>query len=105
MALHARAAREGFDFAPKGLAGVRDPSRLRHPLDAIRGLYEELLTVPDIELLHEPDTGVLCCRLVPHQMSAEELDRLQKHINRTIPKKGNASFRWPALERKRRSVR
>jgi len=48
----------------QGLRGVVD--RLRKPLDAIRGLYEELLAFPDIELLHEPDTGVLCFRLVPH---------------------------------------
>jgi len=70
----------------QGLGGVI--SRLRRPLEAIRGLYEELLRVRDIQLLHEPDTGVLCFRLAPQQMSAEELDRLQEHIYRTILRKG-----------------
>ena len=70
----------------QGLGGV--VSRLRKPLDAIRGLYEELQPLPDMELLHEPDTGILCFRLVPSQMSADELDRLQEHIYRTLLKKG-----------------
>jgi len=70
----------------QGLGGV--VSRLRKPLDAIRGLYEKLQPLPDMELLHEPDTGVLCFRLVPSQMSADELDRLQEHIYRTLLKKG-----------------
>ena len=70
----------------QGLGGV--VSRLRQPLVAIRGLYDELMKVPDTEVLHEPDTGVLCFRLVPGQMSAEELDRLQEHIYRTLLRKG-----------------
>jgi len=70
----------------QGLGGVVD--RLRKPLDAIRGLYAELQTLAGIEVLHEPDTGILCFRLVPQQMSNEELDRLQEHIYRTLLKKG-----------------
>ena len=42
----------------------------------------------DVELLHEPDTGILCFRMIPAQMSDEELNRLQEHIYRTILKKG-----------------
>ena len=64
-------------------------ARLRKPLDAIQGLYEELEKYPDVELLHEPDTGILCFRLIPSpDVADEELDRLQEHIYRTILKKG-----------------
>ena len=41
-----------------------------------------------MELLHEPDTGILCFRVIQPAMAAEELDRLQEHIYRTIQKKG-----------------
>jgi glutamate/tyrosine decarboxylase-like PLP-dependent enzyme len=63
-------------------------SRLRKPLDAVRGFYEELLDYPDVELLHEPDTGILCFRVIRSTMAGEELDRLQEHIYRTIQRKG-----------------
>ena len=70
----------------QGLGGI--VARLRKPLVAIQGLYEELATREDVELLHEPDTGILCFRLIPAQMSDEELNRLQEHIYRKILKKG-----------------
>ena len=70
----------------QGLAGI--VARLRKPLEAIQGLYDELEKCEDVELLHEPDTGVLCFRMIPSQMSEEELNRLQEHIYRTILKKG-----------------
>jgi len=70
----------------QGLNGV--VSRLRKPLDAIRGFYEELLGHPDVELLHQPDTGILCFRVIQPTMSEEELNRLQEQIHRTIQRKG-----------------
>lgn len=66
----------------QGRKGVVE--RLRRPLDAIRGLYEALLTYPDTEPLHEPDTGILCFRLVPPGFPVGELDGLQDRIYRTI---------------------
>ncbi|MBT8398644.1 MAG: aminotransferase class V-fold PLP-dependent enzyme [Gemmatimonadetes bacterium] len=62
--------------------------RLRKPLDAIRGFYEELLEHRDVDPLHEPDTGVLCFRVKQAALSPEEVDRLQEHIYRTIQRKG-----------------
>jgi glutamate/tyrosine decarboxylase-like PLP-dependent enzyme len=70
----------------QGLDGI--VARLRRPLEAIEGFREELLTWSDTEVLHVPDTGVLCFRLTPPQMSPEELDRLQEHIYRTLLRKG-----------------
>jgi L-2,4-diaminobutyrate decarboxylase len=62
--------------------------RLRKPLDAIQSLYQELLEHPDVDPLHEPDTGVLCFRVRQPALSADEVDRLQEHIYRTIQRKG-----------------
>jgi glutamate/tyrosine decarboxylase-like PLP-dependent enzyme len=62
----------------QGLSGVVD--RLRKPLSAIQGLYEAIQGQPDLEPLHEPDTGILCFRVVPEGVPEEELDRLQEFI-------------------------
>ena len=75
-------------------------SRLRKPLDAVRGFYEELLDHPDVELLHEPDTGILCFRVMQPTMAAEELDRLQEHIYRTIQRKGKRIISVTRIEGK-----
>jgi glutamate/tyrosine decarboxylase-like PLP-dependent enzyme len=70
----------------QGLDGVRE--RLQKPVDAIRALYEALLAAEDMEPLHEPDTGILCFRAVPHGFSHEELDELQEFIYGEILRKG-----------------
>jgi L-2,4-diaminobutyrate decarboxylase len=70
----------------QGLRGI--VARLRRPLEAIEAFREELLTLSDTEVLHEPDTGILCFRLTPQQMYTEELDRLQEHIFRKLHRKG-----------------
>jgi len=70
----------------QGMKGV--VARLKKPLDAIRDFYQALLEHPDVETLHEPDTGVLCFRVTQSIMSEAELDRLQEHIYKTIQRKG-----------------
>ncbi len=62
--------------------------RLRKPVATIRGFYEELLKHPDVDPLHEPDTGILCYRVRQPALSPEDVDRLQEHIYRTIQRKG-----------------
>jgi L-2,4-diaminobutyrate decarboxylase len=70
----------------QGLQGVAE--RLGKPLAAIRSLAEALSQEPDIELCHEPDTGILCFRLVPEFLPPEAQDRLQETVYRTILKQG-----------------
>jgi len=70
----------------QGLDGV--VSRLRKPLEAIRDFHAALVDHPDVEVLHEPDTGVLCFRVMQTTMSDEELDRLQEQVYRTLQRKG-----------------
>jgi len=71
----------------QGLDGV--VARLRMPLEAVKGLYEALLGQPDLEPLHEPDTGILCFRVVPKGVPAEDLDGLQEFIYQKILQEGN----------------
>jgi len=66
----------------QGLKGVVE--RLGKPLAALRGLYDALVEEPDVELLHEPDTGILCFRLVPPGVPEEDLDALQEHVYQRI---------------------
>ena len=54
--------------------------RLRAPLQAIHELAERLADADDIELFHQPDTGILCFRLKPLQMGEDKLDDLQQKI-------------------------
>jgi L-2,4-diaminobutyrate decarboxylase len=70
----------------QGLRKLRD--RLRSPLEAIRGFYDRLLHAPDVELLHVPDTGILCFRVLQRSMSPEEVNRLQEQIYRTLQRRG-----------------
>ena len=52
----------------QGLAGVVE--RLRAPLAAVRALYEKIKRDPEIELGPEPDTGILCFRVIPQVQPA-----------------------------------
>jgi L-2,4-diaminobutyrate decarboxylase len=63
-----------------GLEGIRE--RLRKPLEAIRGFADELAGEDDIELMNEPDLGILCLRLVPRGFPEEKLDALQGYLYR-----------------------
>ncbi|MHA2358155.1 MAG: pyridoxal phosphate-dependent decarboxylase family protein [Candidatus Heimdallarchaeaceae archaeon] len=54
--------------------------RLRAPLVAIKSLYEKLKNVSDIELCHQPDTGILCFRITPEGFPEKQLDSLQRYI-------------------------
>jgi L-2,4-diaminobutyrate decarboxylase len=70
----------------QGLTGMVE--RLRKPVASVRGLYDRLRAEPDIEPLHEPDTGILCFRVIPPTVPREKLDELQEHIYQTILEEG-----------------
>jgi L-2,4-diaminobutyrate decarboxylase len=54
--------------------------RLRAPLTAIRTAADYIKQQPDMELSHEPDTGILCFRIKPKGFPEEELNRLQQYV-------------------------
>jgi L-2,4-diaminobutyrate decarboxylase len=62
----------------QGMDGVR--RRLRAPLRAVKKAAERLRQDPDIELVNEPETGVLCFRIVPQGVPEKELEALQRSI-------------------------
>jgi len=65
---------------------------LRAPLIAIRSLAEYLHKQLDVELLHQPDTGVLCFRMTPKGVPPKELDSLQQKLFQQIMSSGKRSI-------------
>jgi glutamate/tyrosine decarboxylase-like PLP-dependent enzyme len=69
-----------------GLKGMTE--RLRVPLDAVKNLSEHLEKEPDIELMHRPDLGILCLRIVPEGVPKDKLDLLQQYIYKRVLDEG-----------------
>ena len=82
----------------QGMAQVRQ--RLRAPLVAIRTVSEHLYNQPDVELLHRPDTGILCFRIAPEGLPREQLDSLQGYIYGEIKRSGDRSISTTKLDGK-----
>lgn len=71
---------------------------LRAPLLAIRELASYLRDLPDVELCHLPDTGILCFRLAPHGAAEGTLDLLQQKLYSQIMKAGERTISTTRLE-------
>jgi L-2,4-diaminobutyrate decarboxylase len=67
-------------------------AQLRAPLLAIQSLADDLKEQPDVELCHQPDTGILCFRLTPAGVPANELDALQRHLYDQVLASGERSI-------------
>jgi L-2,4-diaminobutyrate decarboxylase len=74
----------------KGLC--RAIEELRAPLVAMRALAEHISSLPDVELCHQPDTGILCFRFTPAGKSEAELDSLQNLLFARIMATGERSI-------------
>jgi L-2,4-diaminobutyrate decarboxylase len=74
--------------------------RLRAPLDAIKTLAEKLKEEEDIELCHQPDTGILCFRIVPQGFPEDKLSHLQKKIYERIMAEGKRTISMTRLDLK-----
>lgn len=79
----------------QGLAKVRE--NLASPLTAIRTLAGYIRSQPDLELAHQPDTGILCFRITPPGIPQERLDALQIAIYEGILKAGERSLSMTKL--------
>ena len=73
---------------------------LRAPLVAIRSLAEYLENQPDIELLHQPDTGILCFRMLADFGSNQDLDVLQRQLYERLMSSGKRSISMTKLDGK-----
>jgi L-2,4-diaminobutyrate decarboxylase len=82
----------------QGMAQVRQ--RLYAPLVAIRTVAEYLQGEGDIELWHQPDTGILCFRITPEGFPEEQLDQLQEYVYYRIMTEGKRSISITKLDHK-----
>jgi L-2,4-diaminobutyrate decarboxylase len=80
----------------QGLKGVVE--RLRTPLVSIGEVASYLVRQRDLELCHQPDTGILCFRIVPAGLSEEELNRLQHNIYNRIMQQGERTISLTQLD-------
>ena len=71
---------------------------LQSPLVAIRRLADALNSQPDVEVLHQPDTGILCFRMTPEGMPAGKLDNLQQTLYQQIMASGERSISVTKLD-------
>ena len=74
----------------KGIKQVID--ELRSPLVAIRTLADTLKVQPDVEVLHRPETSILCFRMTPKEIPSQALDDLQNHLYQRILSSGERSI-------------
>lgn len=74
--------------------------RLRSPLVAIRDIHNYLKEQEDIEVCHQPDTGILCFRIVTEGLQKDELDELQQIIYKKILSEGKRSISMTQLDGK-----
>ena len=73
---------------------------LRSPLVAIRTLAHYMRSQADLELAHQPDTGILCFRVTPPQVPEEQLNALQLAIHSRIVEDGRRSISVTRLDGK-----
>ena len=80
----------------QGMDRVRQ--NLHAPLDAIRTIAGYIDSQSDLELCHQPDTGILCFRITPAGLAEDELDPLQKYVYDRILAGGQRSISMTKLD-------
>ena len=80
----------------QGLRGMR--RNLRAPLEAVQSLAAYLRTQDDLELCHEPDTGILCFRITPQGFPEEALNQLQEYVYDRIMTGGERTISMTKLD-------
>jgi L-2,4-diaminobutyrate decarboxylase len=80
----------------QGMDRVRQ--NIRAPLDAIRTIAGYIESQPDLELCHQPDTGILCFRITPAGLAEDELNHLQKHVYDSILAGGQRTIAMTRLD-------
>ena len=74
----------------QGVNGVIE--RLRKPLRVIQEVHAYLEHQSDMRVLHRPDTGILCFRIVPPGLAEERVGDLQQHVYETLLREGERSL-------------
>ena len=73
-------------------------THIRQPLAAVKTVADHLRNEADVELWHEPDTGILCFRIVPEGFPQGRLDQLQQTIYDRIMAEGKRSVSATRLD-------
>lgn len=73
---------------------------LRQPLIAVRSAAEYARDMPDVELCHQPDTGILCFRMTPTGEPDAAVDARQRRLYELIMSSGERSISITELDGK-----
>ncbi|MFC1564028.1 pyridoxal phosphate-dependent decarboxylase family protein [candidate division KSB1 bacterium] len=74
--------------------------RLSVPLTAIKNLAKRLEKESDIEVMHKPDLGILCIRIVPERFPSSSLDQLQLYIYNRVMQEGKRAVSTSRIDGK-----
>lgn len=66
--------------------------RLRAPLTAIKETATQIQDEPGVELMHSPDTGILCFRAIPEGFPKERWNELQEYVYDRIMNEGRRTI-------------
>ncbi len=72
--------------------------RLRAPIVAIRTVADFIKQQEDMEIKHEPDTGILCFRIKPGGVPEGELNQLQQYVYEQILERAERSISISKLD-------
>ena len=74
--------------------------RLRAPLRAVKTVAETLESCKDLDVCHNPDTGILCFRITPRGFPESQLNHLQTFVYNKIMAEGKHTISLTQLEDK-----
>ena len=66
--------------------------RLRAPLTAIKETAERMKDEVGVELMHSPDTGILCFRIIPEGFPKDKRNELQEYVYDKIMSEGRRTI-------------
>jgi L-2,4-diaminobutyrate decarboxylase len=71
---------------------IKLTERLRAPLVAIKETASRIQEMPGVELMHSPDTGILCFRIIPEGFPKDRLNDLQEYVYDRIMSEGQRTI-------------
>ena len=82
----------------QGISKIQE--RLRSPLQAIETIYNSLKSDLEIELCNEPETGILCFRILNKHISEDQMNDFLKEIYEEVITSGKHSISFTKLDDK-----
>ncbi|OLS32135.1 MAG: hypothetical protein HeimAB125_12100, partial [Candidatus Heimdallarchaeota archaeon AB_125] len=82
----------------QGISKIHE--RLRSPLQAIETIYNSLKSDLEIELCNEPETGILCFRILNKHISEDQMNDFLKEIYEEVITSGKHSISFTKLDDK-----